>query len=125
MPSGTIVLAEDSRSDGALTTRPRDKGRIANELIIAENGQEALDDPLATSTHARRDPSDVPSLTLLDPKLPKVPGLEVLRRIRVHTALRRMPVVLVTSSKDEQDLATGYDLGVNSYIPKAVDFKQF
>jgi len=125
LPTRTILLVEDNPSDVALTKRALAKGHIANELIVAEDGQEALDYLLGNGAYAGRDPSDMPNLTLLDLKLPKVPGLEVLRQIRNHPILRRMPVVILTSSNEEQDLATGYDLGVNSYIRKPVDFKQF
>ncbi len=125
MSSRTILLIEDNPSDVALTKRALEPSHIANHLVVAEDGQDALDYFLAVGRNAGRDASDMPSLTLLDLKLPKVPGLEVLRRIRAHTTLRRMPVVILTSSTEQQDLTTGYDLGVNSYIRKPVDFKQF
>ena len=125
MPSRTILLVEDNPSDIALTKRALLKGQIANELVVAEDGQEALDYLFGLGAHAGRDPADMPSLTLLDLKLPKIPGLDVLKQIRSHPVLRRMPVVILTSSNEEQDLAAGYDLGVNSYIQKPVDFKQF
>lgn len=123
--SRTILLVEDNPSDVGLTRRALEKGRIANELIVAEDGQEALDYLWGTGAYAGRDISDLPALTLLDLKLPRVPGLEVLRRIRGDARTRRLPVVILTTSKEEQDIATGYDLGVNSYVRKPVDFKQF
>jgi two-component system, response regulator len=120
-----ILLVEDNPSDVDLTKRALDKGRIANELVVAEDGEEAIQYLWGTGAHAGRDVSDLPALTLLDLKLPKIPGLELLRRIRSDARTRRLPVVILTSSKEEQDLAAGYDLGVNSYIRKPVDFKQF
>lgn len=125
MISKVILLIEDNESDIALAQRALAKARIVNELVIARDGQEALDYIFATGRHAGRDTSQQPMLTLLDLKLPKIPGLEVLRRIREHATTRRMPVVILTSSNEEQDLATGYDLGSNSYIRKPVDFNQF
>jgi two-component system, response regulator len=120
-----IMLVEDNPSDIALTKRAFDKSRIANPLVIAEDGQEALDYLLGTGPHAGRDPSDLPALILLDLKIPKIDGLTVLKRIRADPRTRRAPVVILTSSVEEQDLATGYDVGVNSYIRKPVSFDQF
>ena len=125
MSSKTILLIEDNPSDIALTKRALEKARIANQLVIAEDGQEALDYLLGTGGHAGRDPTDQPMLTLLDLKLPKIPGLEVLKRLRSDTRTRRIPVVVLTSSNEEQDVAGSYDLGINSYIRKPVDFSQF
>jgi CheY-like chemotaxis protein len=123
--SKVILLVEDSPSDVDLTRRALEKSRITNELVVAEDGEEALAYLWGTGAWADRDVSELPALTLLDLKLPKVPGLEVLRRVRADPRTRRMPVVILTSSKEEQDMAAGYDLGVNSYIRKPVDFKQF
>jgi two-component system response regulator len=114
-----ILLIEDNPSDVDLTRRALEKSRIANELVVAEDGEAALD------YLWREDNDELPALALLDLNLPKLSGLEVLRRIRAHARTRRLPVVILTSSKEEQDLAAGYDLGVNSYIRKPVDFKQF
>jgi two-component system, response regulator len=125
MPSRTILLVEDNPSDVALTKRALEKGRIVNNLVVVEDGQEALDYLRGAGAYAGRDPTDLPALTLLDLKLPKIPGLDVLRHIRAHPLLRRTPVVILTSSREEQDLAISYDLGVNSYIRKPVDFNQF
>lgn len=120
-----ILLIEDNQSDIDLTIRAFEKCRIANELIVAEDGQEAIDYLFGEGKWLGRDVTDVPALTLLDLKLPRMPGLEVLRQIRSDARTRRMPVVILTSSREEQDVMTGYDLGVNSYIRKPVDFTQF
>jgi len=120
-----ILLIEDNSSDVDLTKRALEKGRIANEVIVARDGKEALDFLWGEGAFAGRDVSDLPAVTLLDLKLPKVPGLEVLRRVRADARTRRLPVVILTSSKEEEDLAAGYDLGANSYIRKPVDFKRF
>jgi two-component system response regulator len=120
-----ILLIEDNSSDVDLTQRALEKGRIANEVVVARDGKEALDYLWGEGAYAGRDVSDLPAVTLLDLKLPKVPGLEVLRRVRADARTRRLPVVILTSSKEEQDLAAGYDLGANSYIGKPVDFEQF
>jgi two-component system response regulator len=93
--------------------------------VVAEDGQEALDYLRGEGQFVGRDESDLPALMLLDLKLPRVPGLEVLRRVRADPSTRRLPVVILTTSKQEQDVASGYDLGVNSYIRKPVDFTQF
>jgi two-component system response regulator len=121
----TILLIEDNPSDIELTKRALEKGRIANTLAVVSDGQEALDYLFGTGDYAGRDSSDFPALTLLDLKLPKVSGLDVLRRVRSEPKTRRMPVVILTSSREEQDIAAGYDLGVNSYIRKPVDFEHF
>jgi len=120
-----ILLVEDNPGDVELTIRAFEKSRIANELIVAEDGQEALDYLAGRGKWQGRDIYDLPALTLLDLKLPKVSGHDVLRAIRSEPRTRRMPVVILTSSREEQDVAMGYDLGVNSYICKPVDFKQF
>jgi two-component system, response regulator len=120
-----ILLVEDNPSDIGLTRRALAKSHIANELEVAEDGQDALDYLYGGGAHTGRDITQLPALVLLDLKLPRVDGLEVLRRIRSETLTRRLPVVILTSSKEEQDLATSYDLGVNSYIRKPVDFVQF
>lgn len=125
MSSGTILLIEDNPSDVALTRRALGKARIANDLVLAEDGQEALDYLFGAGAHQGRDVTELPMLTLLDLKIPKIPGLEVLRRIRADARTHRTPVVVLTSSNEEQDLATSYDLGINSYIRKPVDFVQF
>jgi two-component system response regulator len=120
-----ILLIEDNPSDVALTRRALEKAHIANKLVVAEDGQEALDYLFGTGTYAGRDVTEQPMLTLMDLKLPKVHGLDVLRKIREDAVTRRLPVVVMTSSNEEQDLAASYDLGINSYIRKPVDFNQF
>jgi CheY-like chemotaxis protein len=120
-----ILLVEDNPSDVDLTRRALDKARILNELVVAEDGEEALDYLFGTGAYAGRNTSLLPALTLLDLNLPKIKGLEVLRRIRADMRTRRLPVVILTSSREERDRAAGYDLGANSYIQKPVDFTQF
>jgi CheY-like chemotaxis protein len=119
----SILLVEDNPSDIALAKRALEKGRIVNDLVVAEDGQEAIDYLL--SSQSDRPPAEPPALILLDLKLPKVPGFEVLRRLRTNAATRRLPVVILTSSKQEEDIADSYDLGANSYVRKPVDFQQF
>ncbi len=125
MNSKVILLVEDNPSDVGLTRRALEVNNIANELIVAEDGREALDYLFAEGAYAGRDITDVPTLVLLDLKLPRVDGLEVLRGIRADARTKRVPVVVLTSSKEEEDVAASYDLGVNSYIRKPVDFNQF
>ncbi|MES2039977.1 MAG: response regulator [Pseudomonadota bacterium] len=125
MSTGTILLVEDNPSDIGLTERAFKKSHITNNLVIAQDGQEGLDYLFCQGSYASREDANPPMLVLLDLKLPKVDGLEVLRQIRNDPRTHRVPVVILTSSREEQDVATGYDLGVNSYIRKPVDFQQF
>jgi len=125
MKDKIILLVEDNPSDIGLTKRALAKQRITNELVVAENGQEALDYLFGAGAYAGRDVTDLPTVVLLDLKLPKFNGLEVLRRIRDNPRTKRLPVVILTTSKDEQDIMNSYDLGANSYIRKPVDFHQF
>ncbi len=120
-----ILLVEDNPSDIELTQRALKKSHIANELVVAVDGQEALDYLFGEGAYLGRDINQLPALVLLDIKLPKVDGLEVLKEIRSHAHTRRLPVVMLTSSSEEYDIGTSYDLGVNSYIRKPVDFTQF
>jgi CheY-like chemotaxis protein len=120
-----ILLVEDDPSDVGLTRRAFAKSRIANELIVAEDGQEALDYLFGRGAQAGREVNELPALVLLDLKLPRVDGLEVLRRIRADPRTKRLPVVILTTSQEEQDVANSYDLGANSNIRKPVDFAQF
>jgi two-component system response regulator len=120
-----ILLIEDNPSDVGLTQRALAKSHIANELVVVGDGQEALDYIFGAGAYAGRDVTQMPALVLLDLKLPRLEGLEVLRRIRADERTRRLPVVILTTSKEEQDVAASYDLGANSYIRKPVDFAQF
>jgi CheY-like chemotaxis protein len=125
MPQGPILLVEDNADDEELTIRALAKNNIRNELVVARDGVEALDYLFRTGAYSGRDASISPSLVLLDLKLPKLDGLGVLRAIRGDARTKRIPVVVLTSSKEEQDLFNSYDLGSNSYIRKPVDFSQF
>jgi CheY-like chemotaxis protein len=120
-----ILLVEDNPDDVDLTLRAMKKGNILNEVVVAHDGKEALDYLFGTGTYAGRDLSSIPTVVLLDLKLPKIDGLEVLRRLRADERTKLIPVVILTSSKEEQDLINGYKLGANSYIRKPVDFVQF
>jgi two-component system response regulator len=120
-----ILLVEDNPDDAALTRRVFEKHSVANQIIEAHDGVEALDYLFGTGPHAGRDLSEQPDIVLLDLKLPKVDGLEVLRRIRQDPRTRLQPVIILTSSKEEQDLATGYRLGANSYVRKPINFTEF
>jgi len=125
MESKVILLVEDNLKDEALTLRALKKSNIVNDVVVARDGVEALDYLFGTGAHAGRDTSDMPQLVLLDLKLPKVDGLQVLRRMRGDERTRRLPVVVFTSSSEEQDLISSYNLGANSYVRKPVDFEQF
>jgi two-component system, response regulator len=120
-----ILLVEDNADDEELTVRALKRNNVTNELVVARDGVEALDYLFGTGKYAGRNTAILPGLVLLDLKLPKIDGLEVLRRIRADERTRRMPVTMLTSSKQEQDVIRSYDLGANSYIRKPVDFNQF
>jgi CheY-like chemotaxis protein len=120
-----ILLVEDNPDDAELTLRALKKNNILNQVVLAHDGVEAIDYLFGTGTYAGRDTSVLPSVVLLDLKLPKIDGLEVLKQIRAHERTRYLSVVILTSSKEEQDLINGYQLGANSYIRKPVDFNQF
>lgn len=120
-----ILLVEDNPHDVKLTLRAFSKCRVANELVVVEDGQQAMEYLLATGEYSGRDPSNLPALILLDLKLPKIDGLEVLRRIRADSRIKHVPVVILTSSTEESDILGGYEAGTNSYIRKPVDFEQF
>ncbi len=125
MERKTILLVEDNPDDEALTLRAFQKNKILNEVVVVRDGAEALDYLFGTGTHLGRDPRKTPSVVLLDLNLPKVGGLDVLRRLRADERTRLIPVVILTSSKEEQDLIDGYKLGCNSYALKPVDFVKF
>lgn len=124
-PKKIILLVEDNPDDVALTLRVLKKHNVANEVVEAHDGVEALDYLFGTRAHADRDLRQQPQVILLDLKLPKVDGLEVLRRVRNDPRTRLLPVVILTSSNEEKDRVNGYALGANSYICKPVDFNQF
>jgi two-component system response regulator len=125
MDNKYILLVEDNPDDEALTLRALKKNNIGNEVVVARDGAEALDYLFGTGAYAGRDMSVMPTVTLLDIKLPKVDGLEVLRRLRADERTKLLPVVILTSSKEERELVDSYKLGVSSYIRKPVDFSQF
>ena len=121
----TILLVEDNSDDEVLTVRALKKNKVGNQVFVVRDGVEALDFLFCKNKYADRDPSDIPQLILLDIKLPKIDGLEVLRRIRADERTRLLPVVILTSSKEEQDVLEGYKRGANSYIRKPVDYTHF
>lgn len=125
MSEKTILLVEDNPDDLTLTLHAFASNRIANPVVTARDGVEALDYLFGTGPHAGRDPQVLPALVLLDLKLPRIDGLEVLRRIRAHPRTRLLPVVILTSSNEDQDRIEGYSLGANSYVCKPVDFDEF
>ncbi len=125
MKDKIILMVEDNPDDVELTLRSLKKHNISNEVVLAHDGAEALDYLFATGAYADRDTSIMPAVILLDLKLPKVDGLEVLRRLRADERTELLPVVILTSSKEEQDMVNGYKLGANSYVRKPVDFVQF
>jgi two-component system response regulator len=125
MNNGAILLVEDNPDDQKLTLRALKKNNITNEVVIAEDGAEALEYLFGTGKYAGRSVTDRPALVLLDLKLPKVDGLAVLGQIRGDERTRMTPVVVLTSSAEERDLVRSYELGVNSYVRKPVDFLEF
>lgn len=125
MDSKTILLVEDNLDDVDLTLRALKKNNIKNEIIVVNDGVEALDFLFGKGKYKNRDLGNYPAVILLDIKLPKIDGMEVLRQIRGNELTKFIPVVILTSSKEEQDLIKGYSLGVNSYVRKPVDFNQF
>jgi len=120
-----ILLVEDNPRDEALTLRALKKNNIVNEVVVARDGVEALDFIFGTGAFEGRDTRDSPQLILLDLKLPKIDGLQVLKRIRANDRTRRFLVVIFTSSNEAEDMISSYNLGANSYVRKPVDFEQF
>ncbi|NOZ53434.1 MAG: response regulator [Gammaproteobacteria bacterium] len=125
MSEKVILLVEDNPDDVTLTLRALKKNDLLNEVIVARDGVEALDYLFCNGKYANRSPEALPELILLDLKLPKVDGLEVLAQIRANVRTHLLPVVILTSSNEQCDIISGYELGVNSYIRKPVDFEQF
>jgi two-component system response regulator len=125
MGNNMIFLVEDNPDDEALTLQTLKKNNLADEVIVARDGAEALDFLLGSGIYEGRDLRIMPQVVLLDLKLPKVDGLEVLRQLRANERTKLLPVVILTSSHDEQDMLKGYDLGANSYVCKPIDFNQF
>lgn len=125
MQNANILLVEDNPDHEALTIRALKKAHVLNDIIVAHDGAEALDLLFGVEGDPGRQPIPVPQLILLDLKLPKVDGLEVLRRLRENARTRLIPVVVLTSSDEEGDVVTSYKLGANSYVCKPVDFVQF
>ncbi len=125
MDNKIILLVEDNLDDVELTLHALKKNKIKNEVVVVNDGAEALDYLFGTGKYSNRDLSVMPTIILLDIKLPKIDGLEVLKRIRKNALTRYIPVTILTSSKEEQDIINGYRLGVNSYVRKPVDFIQF
>ncbi len=121
----TILLVEDNPDDVELILRALKKHNIRNEVIVVRDGAAALDYLFATGTYSNRDTTTMPAVVILDLKLPKVDGLEVLKRIRADEWTKFLPVAILTSSKEERDMVNGYKLGANSYVQKPVDFNQF
>jgi two-component system response regulator len=125
MSEPIILLVEDNADDELLTVRAFKKSNVANKVVVARDGVEALDWLFATGDHAGRDLSIEPQIILLDLKLPRLDGLEVLRRIRADARTALLPVIIMTSSKEDEDIVRSYELGANSYIRKPVEFDRF
>jgi two-component system response regulator len=125
MAEKIILLVEDNADDEKLTLRALKKNKISNEVVVARDGEEALEYLLGSGPDAGSKPKPLPQVVLLDLKLPKLDGLEVLRRLRANDRTKLLPVVILTSSNEEQDRIIGYGLGANSYVRKPVDFNQF
>lgn len=125
MHNKIILLVEDNPDDEMLTLRALSKSKILNKIVVARDGAEALDYLFGTGAHAGRDTSLQPQLILLDLKLPKIDGLEVLKRLRADSRTALLPVTVLTTSNEERDVVTSYQLGVNSYVRKPVDFDSF
>lgn len=125
MATNSILLVEDNPDDEALTLRAFRKNNVTNEVVVARDGAEALDYLFGTGAYANRDITELPQVVILDLKLPKIDGLEVLRRLRADPQTKLLPVVILTSSNEERDRLEGYGLGANSYVRKPVDFAAF
>jgi two-component system response regulator len=120
-----ILLVEDNPTDAELTIRALKKKNLANKLVWVKDGAEALDFLFATGDYAKRSKEDLPKLVLLDLRMPKIDGLEVLQKIKSDERTKKIPVVVLTSSKEDEDIVESYKLGVNSYVSKPVEFDEF
>jgi CheY-like chemotaxis protein len=120
-----LLLVEDNPTDEKLTIRAFKKSGVTNDIVVVRDGAEALDYLFATGKYEGRDASVLPALILLDLKLPRIDGLEVLKRIRANDRTKRLPVVILTASKEHEDIVSGYSLGANAYVRKPVDFVEF
>lgn len=125
MRNKVILLVEDNPNDVELTLRAFERSQILNEIVVVRDGEQAIQYLFSIGPHADRDPAMMPEVVLLDMKLPKIDGLGVLRRMRADERTRRVPVVMLTSSKEEKDVVSSYDLGANSFVRKPVDFGEF
>lgn len=125
MKNKLILLVEDDARDEALTLRAIEKSHIANKVVVTRDGVEALDYLFGTGEYAGRDTTNMPQLIMLDLKLPKLDGMQVLRQLRDDERTKRLPIVVFTSSSEQEDMIRSYDLGANSYVRKPVDFEQF
>ena len=121
----TIMLVEDNPDDEELTLRALRKASIANNVFVARDGQEALDFLFGTGQHAGREPQTMPAVVLLDLKLPKLDGIDVLQRMRADPRTRLVPVVVLTSSSEDEDMLRSYQSGANSYVRKPIEFSEF
>lgn len=120
-----LLLVEDNASDEKLTIRAFNKSNVANEIVVVRDGEEALDYLFGTGRYDGREVSDLPAVVLLDLKLPRIDGLEVLRRVRADERTKLVPVIILTSSKEDEDRTRGYSLGANAYVRKPVAFSEF
>jgi two-component system response regulator len=123
--AGVILVVEDNPQDATMTLRALKKHNVSNNIVLTHDGAEALEYLYGTGAYAGRDPSDLPNVVLLDLKLPKVDGMQVLKRIRSEPVTKTLPVVILTSSDEQRDLVESYELGVNSFVRKPVDFAAF